>query len=46
VLVCKEGDLEVGHPVKVTIDDVTNPLVKDTAGAHHALGDTCSQGEI
>jgi 3-phenylpropionate/trans-cinnamate dioxygenase ferredoxin subunit len=46
VLVCKEGDVEVGHAVKVTIDDVPIALVKDSAGALHALGDTCSHGEI
>lgn len=46
VLVCKEGDVEVGHAVKVTIDDVPIALVKDSAGVLHALGDTCSHGEI
>jgi len=46
VLVCKEGDVEVGHAVKVTIDDVPIALVKDSHGALHALGDTCSHGEI
>ena len=46
VLVCKEGDVEVGHAVKVTIDDTPIALVKDSAGALHALGDTCSHGEI
>jgi 3-phenylpropionate/trans-cinnamate dioxygenase ferredoxin subunit len=46
VLVCKESDVEVGHAVKVTIDDVPIALVKDSAGVLHALGDTCSHGEI
>lgn len=46
VLVCQEGDVQVGHAVKVTIDDVPIALVKDSAGELHALGDTCSHGEI
>jgi 3-phenylpropionate/trans-cinnamate dioxygenase ferredoxin subunit len=46
VLVCKESDVELGHAVKVTIDDIPIALVKDSAGALHALGDTCSHGEI
>lgn len=46
VLVCKEEDVQVGQAVKVTIDDVPIALVKDSAGALHALGDTCSHGEI
>jgi 3-phenylpropionate/trans-cinnamate dioxygenase ferredoxin subunit len=46
VLVCKETDVEVGHAVKVTIDDVPIALVKDSHGVLHALGDTCSHGEI
>lgn len=46
VLVCKEEDVQVGQAVKVTIDDVPIALVKDSAGTLHALGDTCSHGEI
>lgn len=46
VLVCKENDVEVGHAVKVTIDEVPIALVKDSNGDLHALGDTCSHGEI
>jgi len=46
VLVCKETDVELGHAVKVTIDDVPIALVKDSQGVLHALGDTCSHGEI
>ena len=46
VLVCKADDVQVGTAVKVTIDDVPIALVKDSAGTLHALGDTCSHGEI
>lgn len=46
VLVCKEEDVQVGQAVKVMIDDVPIALVKDSAGTLHALGDTCSHGEI
>ena len=46
VLVCKADDIPAGQAVKVTIDGVPIALVKDSAGDLHALGDTCSHGEI
>ena len=46
VKVCALEDIAVGSAVKVTIDGVPIALVKDSAGEIHALGDTCSHGEI
>ena len=46
VKVCALDDIAVGSAVKVTIDGVPIALVKDSAGEIHALGDTCSHGEI
>ena len=46
VKVCGVDDLNVSSAVKVTIDGVPIALVKDSAGDIHAIGDTCSHGEI
>ena len=46
VKVCAVNDVSVSTAVKVTIDGVPIALVKDSAGDLHAIGDTCSHGEI
>lgn len=46
VLVCKAEDIPAGQALKVTIDGVPIALVKESSGQLHALGDTCSHGEI
>jgi len=46
VKVCGVDDLSVSSAVKVTIDGVPIALVKDSSGDIHAIGDTCSHGEI
>ncbi len=46
VLVCKADDVPLGQALKVTIDEIPIALVKDSAGQLHAIGDTCSHGEI
>jgi len=46
VKVCRADDLGVKSALKVTIDGVPIALVKDSAGSIHAIGDTCSHGEI
>lgn len=45
-LVCRAEDVPVAQAVRVVIDDIPIALVKDSAGTLHALGDTCSHGEI
>lgn len=46
IKVCRADDLSVKSAVKVTIDGTPIALVKDSSGAIHAIGDTCSHGEI
>lgn len=44
--ICSEDDLEVGSAVRVVIDGLPIALVRDSAGAVHAIGDTCTHGDI
>lgn len=46
IKVCRADDLSVKTAVKVTIDGTPIALVKDSSGDIHAIGDTCSHGEI
>lgn len=46
IKICAEDDLEVGAAVRVVIDGLPIALVKDSAGAVHAIGDTCTHGDI
>ena len=46
VKVCSEEDVELGSAVRVVIDDVPIALVRDSAGIVHAIGDTCTHGDI
>ena len=46
VKVCSEDDLEVNAAVRVVIDGLPIALVRDSSGAVHAIGDTCTHGDI
>ena len=46
VKICTEDDLEVGTAVRVVIDGLPIALVRYSAGAVHAIGDTCTHGDI
>jgi 3-phenylpropionate/trans-cinnamate dioxygenase ferredoxin subunit len=46
IRICREEEIQPGQAVKVVVEGVPIALVKDSAGAIHALGDTCSHGEI
>lgn len=46
IKICSEDDLEVGAAVRVVIDDLPIALVRDSAGTIHAIGDTCTHGDI
>lgn len=46
VLICGVDDIAVAGALKVTIDGTPIALVKDSKGDIHAIGDTCSHGEI
>jgi 3-phenylpropionate/trans-cinnamate dioxygenase ferredoxin component len=44
--VCAVGDLSTSTAKKVVVDGVPIAVVMDSAGAVHALGDTCTHGDI
>ena len=44
--VCAVGDLSPASAKKVVVDGVPIAVVMDSAGAVHALGDTCTHGDI
>ncbi|GAA4683378.1 Rieske 2Fe-2S domain-containing protein [Frondihabitans cladoniiphilus] len=44
--VCAEGDVSVSEALRVVVDGVPVAVVRDSAGALHALGDTCTHGDI
>ena len=46
VKICPESEIEVGAAIRVVIDDVPIAVVRDSAGAVHAIGDTCTHGDI
>lgn len=43
---CAVADLAVGTAQKVVLDGVPIAVVIDSAGQVHALGDTCTHGDI
>ena len=44
--VCAESDIAVDSPMRVVVDGTAVAIVKDSAGAVHAIGDTCTHGDI
>jgi 3-phenylpropionate/trans-cinnamate dioxygenase ferredoxin subunit len=46
IKICSVDDIDPGTAVRVVIDDVPIAVVKDSAGAIHAIGDTCTHGDI
>ncbi|MCU1545907.1 MAG: putative 2Fe-2S ferredoxin [Homoserinimonas sp.] len=46
VKICAQDELEANAAVRVVIDGTAIALVKDSAGAIHAIGDTCTHGDI
>ncbi|MHB1235643.1 MAG: non-heme iron oxygenase ferredoxin subunit [Microbacteriaceae bacterium] len=46
VKICSESDLVVGEAVRVEIDGTPIAVVRDSAGTVHAIGDTCTHGDI
>jgi len=46
IKICSQDDLEVGAAVRVVIDGVPIAVVRDSAGDVHAIGDTCTHGDI
>jgi 3-phenylpropionate/trans-cinnamate dioxygenase ferredoxin component len=46
VKICAEDDVELGSAVRVVIDGMPIALVRDSEGTVHAIGDTCTHGDI
>jgi 3-phenylpropionate/trans-cinnamate dioxygenase ferredoxin subunit len=44
--VCPEGELVVNEAKRVVVGGVPIALVKDSSGDVHAIGDTCTHGDI
>jgi Ferredoxin subunits of nitrite reductase and ring-hydroxylating dioxygenases len=44
--VCAADELAPNTPLRVVIDGMPIAVVKDSAGEIHAIGDTCTHGEI
>lgn len=43
---CSADELAPNQALRVVIDDVPIAIVRDSAGEIHAIGDTCSHGQI
>jgi 3-phenylpropionate/trans-cinnamate dioxygenase ferredoxin subunit len=46
IKICSQDDIEVGTAVRVVIDGTPIAVVRDSAGDIHAIGDTCTHGDI
>lgn len=44
--VCTTAELEVNKAFRVVLDGTAIVIVKDSSGAVHAIGDTCTHGDI
>ncbi|MDQ1582001.1 MAG: 3-phenylpropionate/trans-cinnamate dioxygenase ferredoxin component [Microbacteriaceae bacterium] len=44
--ICAVDELVENQAVKVIIDNIPIAVVKDSSGTIHAIGDTCTHGEI
>jgi 3-phenylpropionate/trans-cinnamate dioxygenase ferredoxin subunit len=46
IRVCSTADVRVDQALRVMVGDVAVAVVRDSAGAIHALGDKCTHGDI
>lgn len=46
IKICAEDEIQLGSAVRVVIDDVAIAVVRDSEGTVHAIGDTCTHGDI
>ncbi|MCS5513986.1 non-heme iron oxygenase ferredoxin subunit [Curtobacterium flaccumfaciens pv. betae] len=44
--VCAEADIAVNSPMRVVVGGTAVAIVKDSSGTVHAIGDTCTHGDI
>jgi 3-phenylpropionate/trans-cinnamate dioxygenase ferredoxin subunit len=46
IRICALDELGQDEAIKVEIDDLAIAIVKDSSGTVHAIGDTCTHGDI
>jgi 3-phenylpropionate/trans-cinnamate dioxygenase ferredoxin subunit len=46
VRVCSASDIKVDQATRIVIDGTPIAVVRDSAGDVHAIGDTCTHGDI
>ncbi len=46
VRICGVDDLDVNEALRVEVDGLAIAIVKDSSGTVHAIGDTCTHGDI
>lgn len=46
VAVCPEAEISVSEAKRVVVDGQPIAVVRDSAGVIHAIGDTCTHGDI
>jgi 3-phenylpropionate/trans-cinnamate dioxygenase ferredoxin subunit len=44
--VCSDSDVSVSDAMRVVVDGIPVAVVRDSEGVLHALGDTCTHGDI
>ncbi|KDP90080.1 MULTISPECIES: non-heme iron oxygenase ferredoxin subunit [Clavibacter] len=46
VRICGVDDLDVNEALRVEVEGLAIAIVKDSSGTVHAIGDTCTHGDI
>ena len=46
IRICALDELGQDEAVRVDVDDISIAIVKDSSGTVHAIGDTCTHGDI
>ncbi|ALD12928.1 non-heme iron oxygenase ferredoxin subunit [Clavibacter capsici] len=46
VRICAVDDLDVNEALRIEVEGLAIALVKDSSGTVHAIGDTCTHGDI
>ena len=44
--VCAASEVSTGQAIRVVVDGMPIAIVRDSAGQIHAIGDTCTHGEV
>ena len=46
IRICALAELGQDEAIRVDVDDISIAIVKDSSGTVHAIGDTCTHGDI